>query len=117
MESVEAAFRQTEGVLDELLKKDEERLRSSGLDIEDHSGRTYLRKNDPLSWFHIFRKEWRVDHEKARVTVTLYCGEPARAEDLPALTVTWRAELFQQGQESSIDKRGTFTRSLRDVQQ
>lgn len=116
MEHPESIFRRVEGVLDELLKKDDERLRSAGLVIEDHSGRTYHYKNHHLCWSQVFRQEWPVDLERARVTVTLYYGEPAQPGELPMLTVTWRAELFQRGQESSIDKKVTFTRSLQDVQ-
>jgi len=117
MKEVEAEFRCIERVLDDLLERDEERLRSAGLRHDDRSARIYHYKNDHLSWFHTFTKEWVVDVERARVTVGLYYGEPVQPQEAPKIELTWRAEQFRQGQESSIDKSGKATCAFRNVQE
>src|SRR5215475_1881761 len=95
-------FRRVEGILDGLVRKDEERLRSAGLHVEDHSNRRYY-KNDPLSWCYQFKREWIVDGEIARVTVSLchqqsiseYYGQAPPEQEPPVIELTWDAEQFQ----------------------
>jgi hypothetical protein len=115
MNPIETAFRRIETLLDELLEHAGEQLRCAGLQIEDHSARTYHYKNDHLFWSHSFLKDWLVDIEKARVTVSLDYSEPVRPQDPPSIRLTWRAELFWQGQVSSIDKRGEALLTLNDL--
>jgi hypothetical protein len=117
VEKVEAEFRRVEAVLDGLLQLDAGRLRSAGLHAEDHSGRTYHYKNDHLFWAHTFMRDWLVDVDRARVTIHLYYGEPVSPGDPPRLQLTWRAELFRQGQVSSIDKRGETLHALAELKQ
>jgi hypothetical protein len=117
MEKAEKEFRRVEAVLDGLLERDAARLRSAGLHAEDHSSRTYHYKNPHLFWSHTFMKDWLVDVDKARVTIHLHYGEPVRPEDPPRIQLTWRAELFRQGQESSIDKKGETLHALAELKQ
>lgn len=117
VEFAEKQFREVEKTLDELLRKVEDQLRSSGLTIEDHSARTYHYKNDHLFWCYSFQKEWLVDVERACVTSRLSYGEPVGPNDAPEIKVSWRAEIFRQGQESRIDKRNEKNYSLQQVQQ
>lgn len=116
MDQIEAEFRRVEAILDGLLEPAGERLRSAGLHVEDRSARTYHYKNDRPFWSHAFLKDWLVDIENARVTIWLDYAEPVRLQDSPRLRLTWRAELFRQGQVSSIDKRGEALRTLDDLQ-
>jgi hypothetical protein len=116
MDQIEAEFRRVESLLDGLLKQAEEHLQCAGVRIEDHSARTYHYTNEYLYWYQTFMKEWPVDVEKARVTAGLHYGEPIKGGERPNLRLSWRAELFQQGQESSIDKRGETLRTLDDVE-
>jgi hypothetical protein len=116
MDRIEAEFRRVESILDELLEQAGEPLRVAGLRVVDHSGRTYHYKNDYLFWSHAFVKEWPVDPERARVTAYLDYAEPMRLEEPPRVRLSWRAELFQQGQTSSVDERGESVLSLDDLQ-
>jgi hypothetical protein len=113
---METEFRRVEAILDVLLGEDAGQLRAAGLDIQDQSARTYHYKNAHLFWSHTFLKEWRVDGETARVTIDLQYSEPFRPGDPPEIQLTWRAELFRQGQVSSISKRGGSLRPLADLQ-
>lgn len=117
VEFAEKQFREVEKTLDELLRNAESQLRSSGLSIKDHSARTYHYKNDHLFWCFSARKEWLVDIEKACVTARLSYGEPVRPNDAPEIKVSWRAEIYRQGQESRIDKKNEKCYSLQQVQQ
>lgn len=116
MDPIEIAFRRVETLLDGLLGQAAEQLRSVGLQIEDRSARTYHYKNGHLLWSHSFLKEWLVDIEKARVTACLDYSEPVQPQDPPRIRLTWQAELFRQGQVSSIDKRGEELLTLDDLQ-
>jgi hypothetical protein len=113
----EESFRRVECVLDALLAAAKEQLRSADVQIEDKSARTYHYKNQYLFWDHGFLKEWRVEAERARVTVRLAYGEPLHLDAVPELEISWRAELFQQGHESRIDKRGKQQLPLSQIEQ
>ena len=117
MNATEAEFRRVEEVLDDLVVAAKEPLRSADVQLEDRSVRTYHYKNERLFWEHCFIKEWRVEAERARVTVRLTFGEPIRSEATPELELSWRAELFQQGHESRIDKRGKLKLPLTHIEQ
>jgi len=116
-------FHRVEGILDGLVKKDEERLRSAGLHVEDHSARRYY-KNDPLSWCYQSKREWIVDGETARVTVSLcyqqsvseYYGQAPPEQEPPVIAPTWDAEQFQHGQVSRMRQTCNVLWSLRDLQ-
>lgn len=84
----------------------EVQLRAAALQLEDRSARTYHYKNEYLLWDHCFLAEWCVDADRARVTARVVYGEPVRPAATPELELSWRAELFQQGHEPRIDKRG-----------
>lgn len=116
MDPIETIFRRVEAVLDGLLEHAREQLHSAGMQVEDHSARTYHYKNDHLFWSHRFQKDWLVGIENARVTVGLDYSEPAGLQDPPRIDLTWRAELFRQGQVSSIDQRGEAPLTLDDLQ-
>ncbi len=77
MTYAEAEFSRAERILDDLVKKAENSLVRTGIQIEDQSARTYHYKNDHLLWSYWFSREWPVDVETARVTVRLSYGEPA----------------------------------------
>jgi hypothetical protein len=114
----EAEFRLVERVLDDLVAAAQEQLRASAIQLEDRSVRTYHYKNEYLFWDHCFLAEWRVEAERARVTVRLTYGEPVRLDATPPeLELSWRAELFQQGHESRIDRRGGRKLTLAQVQE
>ena len=116
MDRIEVVFRRVESILDELLEQAGEPLRVAGLRVDDHSGRTYHYKNDYLFWSHAFVKDWPVGLERARVTVCLDYAEPMRLEEPPRVRLSWRAELLQQGQTSSVDERGESLLLLDDLQ-
>ena len=117
MDSAEGEFRRVERLLDDLAAVAEKQLLSANVQSEDKSARTYHYKNDHLFWERMFLKEWRVESERARVTVNLMYGEPIHPSATPELKLSWRAELFQHGHESRIDKRGKSECSLSDIQQ
>lgn len=114
--AAEEEFRRVERTLDELLAAAREQLRSAEVQLEDRSARTYHYKNEHLFWEHQFLKEWCVEGERARVTVCLIYGEPTQLDATPELELSWRAEVFQQGHESRIDKRGKLKLLLPHVQ-
>lgn len=116
MDPAEVQFRRVESVLDELVGKAQNQLRSADMRLEDRSARKYHYKNNHLVWSYAFLKEWRIGTEKARLTVVLSYGEPVNSEAVPEIELTWRAELFQQGQESRIDTKGNSKCSLADVE-
>lgn len=113
---IETAFRRVETLLDGLLAHADTALRSAGMQVEDHSARTYHYKNDHLFWSHSFVKDWPVDIEQARVTVCLDYAEPVQPQDPPRIRLTWRAELFRTGQASAVDERAEAWLSLDDLQ-
>jgi len=113
----EAEFRCVESKLDALVSDAEQALRLVEVQVEDVSRRTYHYKNEYLCWSYSFLKEWLVDVEKARVTIRITYGEPTDVRETPEVEFSWRAELFQQGQVSRIEKKGGFKRALLDVEQ
>lgn len=112
MDNAEVEFRHIERRLDDLVREAKAHFRSADVLIEDRSARGYHYKNDHLFWSICFVKEWRVDIERARVTVELEYGEPLAEGDTPVIELKWRAELFQEGQDSRIDRRGQSNCSL-----
>jgi hypothetical protein len=116
MDLREAAFRRVESTLDELVMRAEQDIRSAAVRAEDRSARTYHYKNSHLFWSYTFLKEWRVNAERARITVSLTYGEPVNPEAPPEVEIGWRAELFQQGHESRIDERGKSSCALADIE-
>lgn len=116
MDDIEAKFRNTEKILDQLLKTEEQPLLAQDVKIEDRSARTYHYKNQYLFWSHSFRKEWLVEAERACVTVHLSSGEPIQSNDPPIVKLDWRAELYSQGKESRIDKRHEESYSLAEIE-
>jgi hypothetical protein len=113
---VETEFRRIESRLDELVGKAELDLRSQEVRVEDWSARNYHYNNSYLFWSHSFLKEWIVGVERARITVCLSYHEPLNPEGPCEIELSWRAELFQQGQQSRIDKGSKSTFSLADIE-
>ncbi len=112
----EQQFRKNEKILDELLRYAESHLRFSGVSIENHSSPNYHYKNAYLCWSYSFLKEWLVELENARVTVYLSYSEPIKPNDTPEIRLQCKAEIFSQGQESKIDKRGERIYSLKQLE-
>lgn len=116
MNRVETEFRRIESRLDEMVGRAEPDFRSANVLIQDWSARNYHYKNDHLSWSHSFLKVWDVGVERARITVCLSYTEPLNPEGPPEVELSSRAELFQQGQQSRIDKRTRSIVSLADIE-
>ena len=112
---VETKFRRIESRLDELVSRAEPDFRAVNVRVGDCSARNHY-KGDYLFWSHSFLKEWDVGVERARITVRLFYNEPLNPEDPTEIESSWRAELFQQGQQSRIDKRSESTISLADIE-
>ena len=98
-----------------LIQKDKEVLLADGFQIFDDSSRKYHYKNDHLFWDYRFQKEWLVDIEQACVTIHLTYGEPAQPKETPNINISWRAEVYRQGQESRIDESNEKIITLEDV--
>ena len=116
MNRVETEFRLIESRLDEMMGKAEPDFRSVNVRVQDWSDRNYHYKNDHLFWSHSFVKEWDVGVERARITVRLSYTESLNHEGPPEIELSWRAELFQQGQQSRIDKSSKSIVSLADIE-
>ena len=96
MTPAEAAFRETERRLDELLRRDVESLRRRDISVCDDSGREYHYKNDHLSWSLRFEARRQRGSEIEKITVVLSFTE----DDAMSVRVWTRAEIFQIGQTS-----------------
>lgn len=116
MNHVEAEFRRVESILDEIVSKAAPDFHSVNVRVQDESARNYHYKNQYLNWSHWFLKEWDVGVERARITVYLSYYEPLNPKAPPEIKLSWRAELFQQGQLSRIDKRMKSTISLAEIE-
>lgn len=109
-------FRRIESRLDEMVGRAEPDFRSANVLVQDWSARNYNYKIDHLFWSHSFLKEWDAGVERARITVRLSYTEPLNPEGPPEVELSSRAELFQQGQQSRIDKRTKSIVSLADIE-
>jgi hypothetical protein len=116
MDDAKSVFERVAKMLDELYLKAEPGLRSEGFEVEERSARTYHYKNNHLFWSCFFLKTWLLDLDRARVTVHVSYGEPATLKTLPAVEVTWRAEVFREGQRSRTDEKGIAAYSTDDLQ-
>ncbi|PQO27870.1 hypothetical protein [Blastopirellula marina] len=117
MNPTEAAFRSVEHLLDGLVLAAKPELRANEVTLEDQSARTYHYKNEHLLWQFAFLKQWLVQTEQARVTVTLTFSEPLQPEPNPQLELSWRVELFQLGQMSRIDRNERERLQLTEIEQ
>jgi hypothetical protein len=113
MAESEARFRQVERVLDKHLSS----LRSNTPDIvvRDLSARTYHYKNQVLTWSHHLVRDREDNGETKRISVLLTYSEPIAGEDDLAIRV--RAEIFQQGQLSRIDRRHDYLTPIAYIEQ
>ena len=99
----EERFRAAEQVLDELLLQDRPAL--TGLMIHDQCGRTYNYKNPFLTWCYYFIRNVQDGTETRRVSVYVTFMEPPDLEKEDLISIETRAEVFQVGKPSRIDKR------------
>lgn len=104
MSPAEARFREVEAILDS--KLDEYRKDKASADVlfQDLSARTYHYKNQFLSWSWRIIRDTPLDGETERVSVSIDYGEPRDGKDEVEIAI--RAEVFQSGQISRIDRRG-----------
>lgn len=95
-----------------MLRRAEAAIAARGLNVSEWSARTYHYKNEYLRWNYSFetRRPRGSEIEKVIVTVSLDEGEPG------AVTVWWRAELFQVGSLSRWQSAVEMRLSLEDAE-
>jgi len=108
---LEAAFREVEGRLDDVLRRDAAVIAAHGVSIADDSARTYHYKNAYLVWSHRFesRRARETDIQKVAVAVTLVEG------DVATVTIRRRAEIFQLGKLSRWENTVENRRPLEEI--
>jgi hypothetical protein len=91
MSPAEARFREVEAILDSKLEEYRKDKASPGILFQDQSARTYHYKNQFLSWSWRFIRDTPLDGETARVSVSIYYGEPFNGKDEVDIAVNSRA--------------------------
>jgi hypothetical protein len=102
MSLAEARFREVEVALNKKLEAYRNSEISTGVIFRDTGSPTYHYKNQFLSWSWTFVRNTPLDGETKRISVSISYGEPLDGKDI--IEVAVRAEVFQQGQVSRIDR-------------
>jgi hypothetical protein len=103
MTPAEARFRKVEAVLNKKLEDYRHDKISTGVVFRDLSAPAYHYKNQFLSWRWTFVRDTQLDGETKRLSVSIGYCEPLDGKDKVEIAV--RAEVFQPGQVSRIDRK------------
>jgi hypothetical protein len=114
MSPAEARFREVEVLLNKKLGEYRDGVASNDVALRDASVPTYHYKSQFLSWSWTFVRDAVVEGETRRVSVSIDYGQPIEGKD--KIDIGIRAEVFQQGQVSRIDRRETRSVSVEQIQ-
>lgn len=111
----ERAFRAMEFELDALLSADEREIEAMGVGSTDRSVRSYHYKEHYLQWSLWFEYQRSAGLYIQLVTISLSYGESIALDESPSIRASRRAEIFLQGQISSVDAKFESSYSIDEI--